>query len=72
MPDDDYVISSDNHEQTVAEIVRLIVGEETGQAEALRDYANRLIEESAPGSWRKKELEAAVAAYSDGLRDAKM
>jgi hypothetical protein len=71
MSDDDYIISTDNHEQAVAEIVRLIVGEETSQAEALRDYANRLIKESAPESWSKKELEAALAAYSDGLRDAR-
>jgi len=68
--DDDYVVTDDNRQQAVDEIIGQLVGEADGvEAKALRDYANKLLDESEP--YGKNDLAAAVAAYSDGLSDAK-
>jgi hypothetical protein len=69
--DDDYLVTDDNREQAVDEIVGQLADGEANEVEAksLRDYANKLLDESEPFS--KNDLAASVAAYSDGFSDAR-
>ena len=69
--DEDYLITDENRERAVDEITGQLAGDSAGEVEikALRDYANRLLDESAP--FAKYDLSASVAAYSDGFTDAR-
>jgi len=70
-PDEDYVVTDENREQAIDEIIGQLTDREDNdiQVKAIRDYANRLLDESEPFS--KYDLSASVAAYSDGLSDAR-
>jgi len=65
--DDDYVVTEENHEQAIDEIIGQLTGKNDNKPhiKALRDYAARLLEES--DNWSKVELAAAVCAYDDGI-----
>jgi len=70
-PDEDYLITDENRGPAIDEIIGQLVGDEADEieAKALRDYANKLLDESEP--FAKSDLSASVAAYSDGYSDAR-
>ncbi len=70
-PNEDYVVTDENREQAIEEIIGQLIGSESDSAEveALRGYANALLDESEPVS--KFDLSASVSAYSDGFSDAR-
>ncbi len=74
---EDYVITDENREHALDEIIGQLKGNETisstvswyREVKAIRDYANKLLDES--DNWGKQELGQSVVAYSEGFRDAK-
>ncbi len=65
-PNEDYVVTDENREQAIDEIIgQLTDREDAAHVKALRDYANKLLDESEPFS--KYDLSGSVAAYSDGI-----
>ena len=68
---EDYVITDENQEHALDEIIGQLKGDDTTSIEvkAIRDYANKLLDES--DNWGKQELTASVVAYSDGYADAR-
>jgi len=64
-PNEDYIITDENREKAVDEIVGQFTDRENdAHVKAVRDYANKLLDESEPFS--KYELSSSVAAFSDG------
>jgi len=68
-PDDDYLVTDENREVAIDEIIGQLVGsgEEDigGHIQALRDYANKLLDESEP--FVKSDLASSVCAFDDGI-----
>ena len=67
--DDDYLVTEENHEQAIDQIIGDLVGsgEENidSHIQALRAYAHQLLEES--DNWSKGELADSVCAFDDGI-----
>jgi len=68
--DGDYVITDENRQQAIDEIVGQLAGDYKADAQLLRAYANKLLDESEPFS--KEDLAVSVASYEDGLTDAEV
>ncbi len=66
-PNEDYVITDENRALAIDEIMEQLTDAKDGGAhgKALRDYANKLLDESEPFS--KDELAGDVAAFADGI-----
>jgi len=69
-PDEDYIVTDENRAQAIDEILAQLTHREDSdlRVKALRDFANKLLDESEPFS--KYDLSASVCAYSDGFEDA--
>jgi hypothetical protein len=68
-PDDDYLVTDENRDVAIDEIISQLVGSGISEyVQALRDYANRMLDESEP--FLKSDLAGSVAAYYDGFTDA--
>jgi len=69
-PDEDYLVTDENRSQAIDEIIGQLTDREDSdlKVKALRDYANKLLDESEP--FAKYDLSASVCAYSDGFEDA--
>ena len=67
---EDYMLTEDNRGHAVDEIISDLKDENSSAADvkALRDYANRLLDET--DNWGKEELQSSLAAYSDGFQEA--
>ena len=70
-PNEDYIVTDENRKQAIDEIIGQLTNRENNdvEVEALRDYANKLLDESEPFS--KVDLSGSVCAYSDGFSDAR-
>lgn len=70
-PDEDYVITDENREQAIDEIIGELTDEEGDEVylKALRAYANKLVDELEP--FAKFDLSASICAYADGFDDAR-
>ena len=68
--DDDYLVTDENREQAIDEIMGQLTdrNDDDIYIKALRDYANKLLDESLP--FAKYDLASSVAAYADGFGDA--
>jgi len=68
---EDYVVTDENRQVAIDEIIGQLTDREDDdiKVKALRDYANKLLDESEPFS--KYDLSASVCAYSDGFSDAR-
>ena len=69
--DDDYLITDENRQNAIDEITGQLATDKFDEYEtkALRDYANRLLDEAM--GYTRDELQESVAAYSDGFQDAR-
>jgi len=65
--DEDYVISDENREKAIDEIIGQLTDKSDNEPhiKALRDYATQLLEES--GNWSKFALAECVCAFDDGI-----
>ena len=69
-PSEDYIITDENRSKAIDEIIGQLTDREDSdlKVRALRDYANKLLDESEP--FAKYDLSSSVAAYTDGFEDA--
>ena len=69
--DEDYIVTDENRAAAIDEIMGQLTDREDDEIyiKALRDYANKLLDESLPFS--KNDLSMSVCAYADGFDDAR-
>jgi hypothetical protein len=67
--EDDYIVTGENRARAIAEIMEDLGGEGK-EAEAVKGYLNRLLDET--NNWTKSELSGSAAAFADGYQAAKL